>query len=64
MLVPLLSSCLITWLLDRAFPVMCGGLLLLPLMVTLMMTLVMALSTLLTSFLTLRVRLQRSLLSS
>ena len=52
------------WLLDRAFPVLCGDLLLLPLVVALMMALMMALSTLPTSFLTLRVRLQRSLLSS
>ena len=64
MLVPLLSSCLMAWLLDRASPVLCGDLLLLPLMVALMMALMMALSTLPTSFLTLTVRLQRSLLSS
>ena len=57
-------SCLMVWLLGRAFPMLCGGLLLLLLMVNLMMALTMALSTLPTSFLTLRVRLQRSLLSS
>ena len=64
MLVLLLSSCLMVWLLGRPFPMLFGDLLLLLLVVNLMMALTMALSTLLTSFLTLRVRLQRSLLSS